>query len=126
MTEVAPSRRPGASAALRKVAGPHMNTAEKKHLLQQLNAKEIFREAVYYEALEQLGDLKYNYTDYLITEPIDCEQELRRLPQADYELCTALLTMLLREDHFDNGSFGRRCQAGQVQPIIDRMILLLG
>ena len=103
-----------------------MNSSEKKHLLQQLNANKIFSGTVYYEALEQLGDLKYNYTDYLITEPDNCEQELQRLPQADYELCTALLTMLLREDHFCNGSFGRRCQAGQVQPIIDRMILLLG
>ena len=36
----------------------------------------------------------------MITEPIDCNEELKRVPGADYELCTALLTMLLREDHF--------------------------
>lgn len=102
-----------------------MTNAEKKKLLQQLNANRIFRETIYYEALEQLGDLKTNYSDYMVTEPISCDEELQRLPNADYELCTALLTMVLREDHFCNGSFERRCRAGQVQPIIDRMIVLL-
>ena len=43
----------------------------------------------------------------MITEPIDCNEELRRVSGADYELCTALLTMLLREDYFSNGSFYR-------------------
>lgn len=102
-----------------------MTNAEKKQLLQQLDANRIFRETDYYEALEKLGDLKTNYHDYMVTEPINCDEELKRLPDADYELCTALLTMLLREDHFSNGSFGRRCEAGQVQPIIDRMVAIL-
>ncbi len=98
---------------------------EKKKLLQQLEANRIFRETVYYEALEQLGDLKTNYSDYMVTEPINCNEELKRIPEADYDLCAALLTMLLREDHFSNGSFERRCRAGEVQPIIDKMISLL-
>ena len=50
----------------------------------------------------------------MITEPIDCNEELKRVPRADYELCTALLTMLLGEDHFSNGSFERRFVDGQV------------
>ena len=69
--------------------------------------------------------MKYNYGDYMITEPIDCQEELKRLPEADYDLCCALLTMLLREDHFCNSSFERRYRAGDVQPILDRMIALL-
>ena len=76
----------------------------------------------YYDLLEQFDDLKRNYWDYMTTEPINCNIELLRLPSADYELCTALLTMLLREDHFSNGSFGERLASGAVGVILDRMI----
>ena len=38
------------------------------------------------------------------------------------ELCTALLTAILREDHFSNGSFERRQRAGQVDEILKRMV----
>ncbi|MFR8266673.1 DUF6508 domain-containing protein [Absicoccus porci] len=79
-------------------------------------------ESVYYDLLEQLGDLKVNYSDYMVTEPINCNEELQRVPTADYELCTALLTALLREDHFSNGSFARRKQAGQVDSLLERMV----
>ena len=79
-------------------------------------------ESVYYDLLEQLGDLKVNYSDYMVTEPINCNEELQRVPTADYELCTALLTALLREDPFSNGSFARRKQAGQVDSLLERMV----
>lgn len=102
-----------------------MINSEKQKLLQQLDANHNFWEEIYYKALEELNDVKVNYGDYMVTQPIDCEKELKRLPEADYELCTALLTMLLREDHFSNGSFEKRCRVEQVQPIIDRMIQLL-
>ena len=75
----------------------------------------------YVKLLEDLGDLKNNYGDYMITEPIDCDEELERISGADYELCTALLTMLLREDPFSNGSFDRRFADGQVLPVLVRM-----
>ena len=39
----------------------------------------------------------------------------------DGRWCTALLTMLLREDHFSNGSFDRRFADGQVLPVLVRM-----
>ena len=80
----------------------------------------------YITLLEDLGDLKTNYGDYMITEPIDCNEELKRVSGADYELCTALLTMLLREDHFSNGSFERRFADGQVLPVLARMIQKYG
>lgn len=102
-----------------------MTNAEKKKNLQQLDANRNDRETIYYEALEKLEDIKTNYGDYMVTEPINCDEELKRLSKADYELCSALLIMLLREEHFCNGSFETRCRAGQVQPIIDRMIQLL-
>ena len=102
-----------------------MTNTEKQNVLQNLKNTDTCSVSNYYEALENIGDMKYNYGDYMITEPIDCQEELKRVPEADYDLCCALLTMLLREDHFCNGSFERRHRAGDVQPILDRMIALL-
>ena len=82
-------------------------------------------EDMYYSLLERMGDIKRNYWEYMTTEPIDCEKELKRLSEADYELCTALLTMLLREDHFSNGSFRERYEKGQVDDILNKMIQCL-
>ena len=79
----------------------------------------------FYDVLEKCESLKTNYHNYITTAPIDCEKELLRLPEANYDLCCALLTMLLREDHFSNGSFDRRQRKGQVKPIIERIISLL-
>ena len=100
-----------------------MKNSEKCMILRQLTSTASVSE--YYKALERIGDIKSSYGDYLITEPINCNIELERLPGSDYDLCCALLTMLLREDHFSNGSFERRCKSGQVQPVIDKMISLL-
>lgn len=72
-----------------------------------------------------MGDLKTDYYTYMTTSPIDSDAELKRFEEADYNLCAALLTMLLREDHFCNGSFERRYYNGQVTSIIERMIKLL-
>ena len=52
-------------------------------------------------------------------------EELKRVFNADYDLCAALLTMILREDHFSSGSFKQRFAAGQVLPILNRMRDLL-
>ena len=82
-------------------------------------------EEIYYDLLDRLGDMKTNYYDYMSTAPINCDIELKRLPDADYDLCTALLTMLLREDHFSNGALCVRCETGQVDAILSRMIELL-
>lgn len=82
-------------------------------------------EEMYYRLLEDLGDLKKNYSDYMTTEPINIDEELGRVPEADYELCTALLTALLREDHFSNGSLQRRLQTGEVNMILERMLAVL-
>ena len=78
-----------------------------------------------YQFLEETGDIKTNYHDYMAAGYIDCNEELKRLECADYDLCSALLTMLLREDHFCNGAFERRVESGQVECIIQRMIKLL-
>ena len=102
-----------------------MNSSQKIALLKSLSSDRILSESFFYEVLEECGDLKLNYSEYASTHPIDCDRELLRLPTADYDTCCTLLTMLLREDHFSNGSFVRRQRAGQVKAIVDRMITLL-
>lgn len=102
-----------------------LNLNDKIELLQKLNKTEVLRAGVYYDVLEKCGDLKTNYFDYMLTHPIDCDTELLRLPTANYDLCCALITMLLREDHFSNGSFECRQRKGQVKPIIERMLSIL-
>ena len=79
----------------------------------------------FYETLEDIGAIKYHYYDYMTTAPINADEELKRLPSADYDLCCALITMLLREDHFSNGSFDERFKNGDVSPIVEKMIALL-
>ena len=83
------------------------------------------REEEYYRLLEDMGDLKQNYRDYMTSDLIDCDIELQRLDEADYELCTALFTMLLREDHFCNGILCRRYESGQLDALLCRMVEVL-
>ena len=79
-------------------------------------------EEMYYSLLENIGGMKTNYWEYMTTQPINCDKELERLSEADFDLCIALLTMLLREDHFSNGSLAERYRKGQVDAILNRMI----
>jgi len=76
----------------------------------------------YYKLLENIDALKTDYWDYMTTEPIDCDVELERLSEADFDLCAALLTMLLREDHFSNGSLMERYKNGQIDAILNKML----
>ena len=101
-----------------------MTNAEKIVAIQKVIGHPVTEE-LYYDLLASMGDIKRNYWDYMTTEPINCDIELSRLPNADYDLCTALLTMLLREDHFSNGALQERYEAGQVDAILSRMIFLL-
>ena len=105
-----------------------METWEKIGLLQELSVPEQSTQNVvsrYYNVLEKIGALKTDYVRYMTTAPVYVEFELKRTQKASYELCCALLTMLLREDYFSNGAFRKRFQAGEVEKIIKRMLLLL-
>ena len=87
----------------------NIDKAEKIQKIQEILEIMNPKENLYADLLKTMGDLKNNYGDYMITEPIDCDEELERIPKADYELCTALLTMLLRVVLF-NGVLPRgRC-----------------
>ncbi len=94
-------------------------------MLKKLCSDETATAEAFYDTLDKCNALRDNYFDYMTTEPIDCDTELLRLNTANYDLCCALITMLLREDHFSNGSFERRQRKGEVVPVIRRMIMLL-
>ena len=78
-----------------------------------------------YALIEMLGGTVHNYGDYLSAHPINCDEELKYLDKADLFKCRVLLTMLLREDHFSNGSLLIRFENGQIRKIISRVHLLL-
>lgn len=102
-----------------------MTNSEKYRLLQNLQDLNSISLDDCRETLEKIGDMKYNYGDYLITEPINYDEELKRFPGTDYDLCCALFSMVLREDYFNNGTFAKRTEAGEILSILDRMLLLL-
>lgn len=54
-----------------------VNNYEKRKLIQCLLVCEK-HEDCFYQALEAIGDLKTNYSDYMTTEPINCDEELKR------------------------------------------------
>ena len=105
--------------------GYRMELREKILKLEKLNMEGALKVERFYNIIEECELLKANYNEYMTTVPIDCDRELLRLPMANYDLCCALLTMLIREDHFINGSFERRQKNGQVKLIIERILNIL-
>lgn len=106
--------------------GENMTNKEKIELLKVLPSEPCCLADYYQNLLEQIGGLKRQYYDYMITEPINIDEELKRVETADFDLCGALLTLLLREDHLaEYGCFERRAQNGDVKKIINRMIYVL-
>lgn len=101
-----------------------MENTEKIALIKGLIGKKC-REHVYYDLVHKLNEKRWAYSDFMITEPINCNEELKRLPKADYDLTVALLTMILREDHFSNGSFERRLEKGQVDEILKHLLEII-
>ena len=79
----------------------------------------------YYKVFSENNLLYADYYDYMTTSPINIQKELERIPSTDFSLCIALMTMLFRADHFDNGSFERYIKEGSVGVIVKRMIELL-
>ena len=101
-----------------------MKNEDKIKILKEFIESQIVNDRLY-DALEQIEAIKYNYGDYMITAPINCDEELRRVPNADYDLVCAIITMLFREDHFSNGSLIERHRNGQVIPVLERLLVLL-
>ena len=75
--------------------------------------------------LDSNGMVVHNYFDFVSSQPIDVDYELKKLETTDIEKCSALLTMLFREDHFSEGSFDRHWSKGEVQMVIRRLMMLI-
>lgn len=102
-----------------------MIDSEKYRFLQNLRTLNSISFDNCREALKKIGDMKYNYSDYLITEPANYDEELKRLPAADYDLCCALFSMILQEEHFNNDYCAKHSERKKVLPFLDRMLMLL-
>ena len=102
-----------------------MNIAEKISILKSVSTNDAQQAEFVIETLYRADLFVQDYRAYLITRPINCDAELQRLPSANYDLCCALLTMLLREDHFSNGKFEERIRNGDIKRVIDKLISLL-
>ncbi len=53
----------------------------------------------FYENLSEADWLVTDYNRYMKIAPVNIDTELERLSNADFELCCALLTLLLREEN---------------------------
>lgn len=103
----------------------NMDIAEKIKILQSIPANDAQQENIVREIICESDLLKQDYTAYMTTHPINCDTELQRLQTADYDLCCALLTMLLREDHFGNGTLEMRLNNGDIKRVVNRIISVL-
>ncbi|MGL4953101.1 MAG: hypothetical protein ACRC5Q_04790 [Culicoidibacterales bacterium] len=79
----------------------------------------------WYKMLKSIRAFKTDYLHYMTTDPIDADKELARASTADYDLCAALLMMLLREEQYTAGAFQDRRDSGEITTIIERMISFL-
>ena len=104
-----------------------MTAEEKISIYQALLENATSHIMPYYDALKTTGDMKYDYKDYYAVKngPTSIEQELQRVSTADYDIACALLTMVLRIDHFNEGAFDHYYNNGKVPLILQRMIQLL-
>lgn len=97
------------------------NSAKKELLASMLEPTDVS----YYKVLKELRAFKVEYMNFMTTNPVNVDVELTRVATADYDLCAAIVMLLLREDHFSEGAFARRRESGQFAEVINRMIYLL-
>ncbi|MGL4624413.1 MAG: DUF6508 domain-containing protein [Culicoidibacterales bacterium] len=79
----------------------------------------------WYRMLKEIRAFKTDYLHYMTTDPINADKELERLESADYDLCAALLMMLLREEQHRSGSLQSRRDSGELATLVTRMIQFL-
>lgn len=70
------------------------------------------------DVLTQAGLLVSDYRDYMIGEPMIVEQELQRLPDSDFELSRALLTLVVRDAEKAPEAFAQRLESGVFHRIL--------
>ena len=72
---------------------------------------------MYSDLLRELGNVGHEYWNYMHNEenePINIDLEPLYLENGDFTFSCALLTTILREDHFCNGAIRERYKKGQI------------
>lgn len=76
---------------------------------------------VFLQSLYNADFIDRQYHKYLSTSPIDVDAELRALNNADFNRARALLTAIIREDHFSNGAIERRIENGDLVAVLKKL-----
>lgn len=76
----------------------------------------------YYTLFEEMDDIVYNFTEFVES---NVDKEIKRLSNADYQMCCCLMTLIFREDYIMNGRFKKRYDSGMVTSILERMLIWL-
>lgn len=75
----------------------------------------------FYYTLEKADFIDFNYSNQLKTKPIDINYELKLLKGSDFDFVKALLTGIIRENYFCNGSFDERVENGDVIRVLKKL-----
>jgi hypothetical protein len=57
----------------------------------------------------------------MTTRPISLDEEMNHLDNANYAFSRALLTAIMREDYFENGSLMERIKTGDLVKVMKRL-----
>lgn len=92
-------------------------------LFSYLKIKDLngFSYAEFYETLITSEFIDYDYSTHLSEGPIIIDEEIRKIKNADFIFAKAMLTAIMREDHFCNGSFEKRVANGDVYQVIRKL-----
>lgn len=89
--------------------------------IKRLKNNSIEIESDFLKSLEKSDLMDSQYYKHLVSEPINIDLELRALGIADYKLARAILTAIMREDHFSNGSITRRIENGDLLAVLKKL-----
>lgn len=86
-----------------------------------LKNNSLGNESDFLQSLYKADFMDGQYDKYLSTRPIDVDEELRTLKNADFKRARALLTAIMREDHFSNGAITRRIENGDLLAVLKKL-----
>ncbi|MGM0395682.1 MAG: DUF6508 domain-containing protein, partial [Bacillota bacterium] len=86
----------------------------------------IDSESDFLETVYRADLMDRDYASNLTTKPIHIEEEMKKIDDADYVISRAILTAILREDHFTNGSLIERIENGDLLRVLKKLKKLKG
>lgn len=86
-----------------------------------LKSNNIDFKSDFIKSFYQSGLLDIQYCDHMTTRPISLDEEMNHLDNANYAFSRALLTAIMREDYFENGSLMERIKTGDLVKVMKRL-----